>query len=320
MYKKDFYSGQAIAIVMIVLIVATVLGASLYSRTLVDQQYAVKEQDSNTAYEQADSLLDPFLYSDVKGLEDYVNQVKDGEVEGVSWPITLTSVSEIENLLSMDSINIDTSSLGNVSDWCEGDTSEASSLKMTIDRSTPNESIDVRVGASRIFNLEGATISGTSCSLNLKFESRGNTETVFAIKKVYVSDAGEVKEYSNLDIIGYCLSATGNCSDTTVAPATSVEKISPSDSVSVNLKEVKESIYKLREVRVIPLLGTLGVSYSLSTDSCISSNFDYIKINTGVNCYGSYREKQLLLPGSDSTGYSTLFDYSIYNNGVLGTD
>jgi hypothetical protein len=81
------------------------------------------------------------------------------------------------------------------------------------------------------------------------------------------------------------------------------------------LNEVRGA-YHLSQIRVIPLFNQVEVSHN--PVNCSANQFEHMKINAAVNCYGSLREKQIFVPGPDSLGYSSLFDYTIYNIGTLG--
>jgi hypothetical protein len=193
---------------------------------------------------------------------------------------------------------------------CENsDSNPSSDMSILVDKTESSEYIDVNTGLARVFNIENITING-ACNLELNFEARGRDDTVFAIKKVYTDSSGNVLEYDEDHISFYCLTNDGSCDGGNIAP-NSVSIVS--NPLTINISEAD-----LSQVRVIPLNGTIAMNYSALCDFDPDEvNFDYIKINSGVNCYGAYREKQILIPGEYSTGYSVMFDYALFNNGVL---
>ena len=315
--KTGMYSGQAIAIVMVILVVATVLGASLYSRTLKNKEAAINTKDSMMAVEQADSLLDLFVRADFSFLQTLSSQVQSS---GES--IEFNNTAELKQFL--DGEGVDTTIISSVNNWCEN-TSNGSSLKLTISEAESTDFVDVRVGSARVFNLQGNTYTGGGdCNLTLMFEARDNAPTLFTIKEIYGNDSGEVAEYINDgstdDMIAYCFkpgssSCTQEDLEGIAAPSGSFKPLLSGNTLSITLNKTRGE-YTLQQVRVIPLNLTLAVSHSIGNCSQ-KSKFAYMKVNAAVNCYGSFREKQIMVPGADSLGYSSLFDYTIYNIGTL---
>lgn len=317
---KRRYSGQAIAIVMVVLVVATVLGASLYSRTLKNKEAAINTKDSMMAVEQADSLLDLFVRADFNFLQSLFSEV-ESSVEG---EIVYTSIAEIRDFLEAN--DVDTGILNaqeGITNWCE-DTTVGSSIKLTIaPADSTTDYVDVRVGSARVFNLEGNNYDPSPCTMTLKFEARESTPTLFTIKKIYGNSSDEIEAYVNDgttdDMIAYCFTPDGSLcpEDLGVAqPRDSFEDLDANNTLSIDLAEKNESGVPLYMIRVIPLNNTLAVTHLFAV-GCSERDFSYLKINAGVNCYGSFREKQIMIPGVDSLGYSSLFDYTIYNTGTL---
>lgn len=310
---KKRYSGQAIAIVMVVLVVATVLGASLYSRTLKNKEAAVNTKDSMMAVEQADSLLDIFVRADFQFLQDLSAAVRTA-------PLEFTRISDIKTFL--DEKLVDNTILGSQENWCESTNNPASSLKLTIAPAISNEDfVDVRVGSTRVFNLQDNSYTSAPCNLTLYFKATEDSPTLFTIKEIYgnTSEIGEyVNDGSDDDMKAYCFMPDGSvCPDTlsSAAPRDSFLDMEAGNTLTVDLNRSRGGL-QLYMIRIIPLNQTLAVAHSIIGD-CSTLDFSYMKINAAVNCYGSFREKQIMVPGSDSLGYSSLFDYTIYNNGTL---
>ncbi len=319
--QKKIYSGQAIAIIMVILVVATVLGASLYSRTLKNREAAINTKDSMKAVEQADSLLDLFVRADFQFLQSLAQEIQTTGKEEV-----FESTAEIKSFLAEYDVNTSMLDQG-VVDWCEYDKDKnpSSNLKLTIAEAQPSDFVDVRVGSARVFNLEGnETKPNAPCSMALKFEAREKSPTIFVIKKIYGNPSGEIAEYVNDgstdDMEAYCFTPTslGCTSDQlqgVAAPEGSFLSLNANNTVALDLKETRGS-FPLYQIRVIPLNNTVGISHS-DVSGCSEKLFSYMKVNAAVNCYGSFREKQIMVPGADSLGYSSLFDYTIYNIGTL---
>lgn len=294
----DMYSGQAIAIVMVILVVAGILGASLYSRMLKNNEDVVDKQASDASLEQADNILN-FITSEV----DFptLSNLSKGEV------VPYTSISDFAEVVGLDTDN----ALEQIDTWCEEDISEeesASYLTITLGRTNPNQAIDVRVGSSRTFNFEDQSPpSGSALILNVS--PVGSSEAVFTVKRIYQFPGG-VRDYNEDDMDAYCVYTSGGCPDNTLySPDSSVTEVALGDSINVSL------LPTTLMVKVIPLKGDISVSYSLSPAGF--ADLSYVKINVAVNCYGSYREKEVVFPSVESLGYPTIFDYTIYNKGTL---
>ncbi len=311
---KNTYPAQAIAIVMVILVVATVLGASLYSRTLKNREAAVNTKDSMQAIEQADTLLDLFVRADYQFLQDMYAKIQEGQYE------TFSDIASLRTFLQKYGINVGL--LDQEVAWCE-DTSKGSSIKLTISEAEPADFVDIRVGSARVFNIQESQVdlSTASCGIILTFEARDNAPTIFAVKKVF-GDENHIEEYVNDgstdDIVAYCFQPDGSACESVsgiAAPMDSFESLSLNKQLTINFKEQRNG-YPLSQVRIIPLNLTLGVSHT-PTGDCGNNKFTYMKVNAAVNCYGSFREKQIMVPGADSLGYSSLFDYTIYNIGTL---
>ena len=297
------YSAQAIAIVMVVLVVAAVLGASLYSRTIKNQTGVTNQEDSDIALEQADTLLNIFSEADI---DEISTLTRSGPLE---YDDVDDMIADLRFGPSAVSI-INQLKAGNAATKLCEDTGpdSASGIKVTLSRVPTDEYIDIGVGDSRNFNFDGVSVPSGTLTLNVV--NRGSSTPVFAIKKIYMNQAtGEFKSYATTDNTLYCL---GTSCPTTIDPTTSGNVTNGSISVSL-----VPSTYNIYQVRVIPLIGDIAVSYSTTVSNV---NFGYIKINAAVNCYGSYREKEMVIPSTESLGYPTIFDYVLYNNGTLSTN
>ncbi|HBB64383.1 MAG: hypothetical protein UR45_C0001G0024 [candidate division WS6 bacterium GW2011_WS6_33_547] len=308
------YQGQAIAIVMVILVVATVLGASLYSRMIKNREAIIDTKESARAIEQADTILDTVISSDIFTVQSAIDACLK-KPEGC----TFNSIVDFKTSF-LGLYNIDSTILNEIPDteWCSNTTTTTdteSSISIIFGYAGLGDGQDWEVGQVMALNLEGVS-NVAGCNLTLSFGSSSSEEEVFTIKKVYRDVSGNVKPYVEDDMLMYCLPDDGTCSS--VAPTTSVESFTSPNSISIPLYEVKDG-YPLYEIRVLPLKGTLRISSQVSGATCaIGNNLNNYKMNSKVNCKGDYREKQVIIPNIHNVGYPTLFDYTIYNaTGVL---
>jgi hypothetical protein len=167
------------------------------------------------------------------------------------------------------------------------------------------------------FNVQSATNINDPCNLNLFFNgSDASVTSVFIVKKVYEDGTDPVVE-------NYCVNTIETTECVNIADVDYEDSINPpTDYDLVNgihylaPKNLAES--GLAEIRILPIKGTIKVSSSIIPSDCIEgTQFNPIKITAEANCNGTYRAKQMFLPGSGNLGYSTLFDYGIYDNGLF---
>jgi hypothetical protein len=231
------YSGQAIAIVMVILVVATVLGASLYSRTLKNREAAINTKDSMMAAEQADSLLDVFVRTDLQVLQR-ISLDLDSQEGG---KFELNSITDITTFLNSYGIDSTILSTNTGQEWCQ-DTSTGSSLKLTIAPATSEDFVDIRVGSARVLNLDGNTYTTGACNVTFAFEARDNAPTLFAVKKIYGDSSGNIAEYSPEHITAYCFtpnstSCTSEDLSGIASPFTSFNGLGGGNTLSLDLQE-----------------------------------------------------------------------------------
>ena len=300
--QKTYYKGQALAIVMVVLVVISIIGIALFSRMTKDRRSVINQQDSASAQEQADAILNLFLGVDIDALEQKLKASTENELffDGNETP------GELMNFLATLDIGIDTSSLTDF-DLCEG---SGSSVIVRLGFTDESEPIEVQPGSSRVYYLDGATFEEgtTTCNMEVNAQSVGSY-TVFVEKIVYNDGTEEMYP-----------SCVGDSCDS--VPADEVPYfVDSADSGrwvgSINTYDLFELVVDLgvSEIRLLPINGTLRVGESVQ--DCIKREFRYSKVIAEVNCNGSYRAKEMYIPGSGSLGYPTLFDYVIYDTGVF---
>ena len=333
--EKKYIKAQALAIVMVVLVVASIIGISLFSRMSKDKQGAVNQQDSSLAEEQADAILDMFIGADIVRLED--------EVEAITAP--LDNINDIKGLF--DLIGVDKTALPDEG-WCVSD--QGSSINLSLSKTGDTDFIEVQPGSVRSYNLDGAEISpfeggvcacddvGCStecddhvpCFLRLRLKTNSDY-SIFIIKFVARDDdTGEFSEWDQK----YCIGQDGAGCDSGSISSEIVSYLSDfidggdvldwsedlggafEKDINLGRKIYNENVV---QIRILPLYGTLSVAdyFQDGQLSCINRDFSSIKISAEVTCNGSYRGKEMYLPGSGNLGYSSLFDYAIYDNGLF---
>lgn len=302
------YSGQAIAIIMIVLVVATVIGASLYSRMIRNSAEIVDTRESQRALEQADSILDVFVSADLPSTQSLMSSTLSAEN-----PKKFSSIADLKTFLST-SLAIDTSILdevGTITGWCEPPET-GSSLEVTLSYADETSVIEYNVGDVVALNTSNVTVPD-GCKVDLNLTTRGDGDHLFTTKYVYM-DGVNVIPYKLEDMQLYCL-GEGDCNTPSVAPTQSiVTSFASGDDMTLDMYSLAQN--SLYEFRLLPLKEKLGVAV-IPNAQCGDIFSNYV-VRAKVTCKGDTREKQVVIPSVNNMGYSSLFDYTIYNsNGTL---
>jgi len=302
------YSGQAIAIIMVVLVVATVIGASLYSRMIKNREALTETKESSRALEQADSILDLVISSDLGEIQDYFEScIAGGKCE----------YNNLDQFIASFGGELDPGMAGQITDWCEYSAEDtSSSINITVEYAGIDDYQEWSVGSVMALKVGGLGIV-SPCNLTLGFNSAGPGDELFTIKRVYANTTtSNVKPYEEQDMLLYCFAESGTCT-APVAPGTSIARTFTPSSRTIQIDLGSSSLgYPLYEIRVLPLYGKVGIS--VAVPECANTSLHNYKVNAKVNCKGDYREKEVIIPNVKNLGYPALFDYTIYNaTGVL---
>jgi hypothetical protein len=307
------YTGQALAISMIVLVVCAILGISIYSRVMKDQALVAEEAISSEVLEMADSILGTMTAVSASDLKDLIEQ-NEGDIKITGW----TDVNQFFEDLKLVNLTDTLSDL----DQCDSNNSE---IELTVVNATIDDLIEVSVDEAKGFRIEGKGLaSGAStCNLKIYTESRGTTKSGFVVKKIYGKgySTGSIKYkmYSENDIELYCFSDDlTSCNSSDFTPDANWNYISDKSTQTFNLME-KSGTYSLDEIRIIPMGGTVGIGVSLDPAGCLKDEeIGSVKVVANVTCNGIYRAKEMYVPEAGSVSYSSMFDFTIYNNvGIL---
>lgn len=296
------YSGQAIAIIMIVLVVTAVIGASLYSRMVRNKGEVVDTRESQKALEQAGNVLDAFTTLDLRSLQSFLSEqliLNDGQV-------VLGSVPDLENFFNkgglLDTLDLNLLNLG------EG--GSCSEPVVTITYAQPTDGIEYGVGDAMAINIGGVTIP-LGCQAEIFFYTAGSGDHLFSTKYVYMDNDGNVQPYELDDMELYCLNSSGSsdCGDESVAPTSSIkQKLVSGGSIILDFA----SHPNLYEFRILPLKEKIKIGFN-GNDQCGHVLDNYL-IKSTVSCTGQERTMQVVIPSVMNMGYSALFDYTIYNS------
>lgn len=314
------FEGQALAISMIVLVVCAIIGISIYARVVKDQQLSTEETISSEALEISDSILGAMTSVSASSLKQYITSndaSSDGKTDG---KVVLSGWTNISSFFKTMGIILNGEELS--LDECDQSNSE---IEMEISEADINDVTEVSVDEAKAFRIEGKGLaSGAStCNLKIYTESRGTTKSGFVVKKIYgkgySTGSIEYKMYSENDIELYCFSDDlTSCNSSDFTPDANWNYISDKSTQTFNLMETSGT-YSLDEIRIIPMGGTVGIGVSLDPAGCLKDEeIGSVKVVANVTCNGIYRAKEMYVPEAGSVSYSSMFDFTIYNNvGIL---
>jgi hypothetical protein len=308
MNKK--YEAQALAISMVVLVVCSIVGISIYSRVSKDRSLTIEEQASSEALEIADILLDYLVQVPI---EDVVTKYEDLNLQEDE------TLKESEGRISsyLQSLNVggfNALDLG----LCTVDGKNGNEYFLKVEVADENTFFEIRPGQVKSFVVKDLQFSGT-CNINVTFSIRGEEKTGFSISKIYSNASGEVKEYEITDTENYCFGSGGICNNSENFSGTGWIPHTVDASITINLTDTTTyngTEYTLDEIRIKAIGGTVALAQS-SLDACTDTagnpidGLDMIQITAGANCSGVYRGKQILIP--ETKWSSTIFDYVIFN-------
>jgi hypothetical protein len=298
--NKNTFKAQALAIVMVVLVVASIIGVSLFSRVSKDKDASINEQDSAISSSLVDAVLDFFVGADIAAIEAAIGEE---EVIGVT---DVEDLSEVITFLQNNDIaeNIALISEG---EWCTGE----SKTSLSISYEDEEDFIEVQPGSVRAYNLEGATFDppAAACPLTVRMRPVEDV-SIFVVKKVMNDGTDITEEMSN-----YCIGSEDACENVADVEYENEEGSFTIVGESLTFELMSEMANNVVEIRILPIKGVLAISTEVG--ECISKQLKSIKITAEANCNNSYRGKQMFTPGSGNLGYSTLFDYGIYDMGLF---
>ncbi len=295
------YNAQALAIAMVVLVVSSIIGLAIYSRAAKDKLLSVGERASAEALEVSDLILNQLITIPI----NTVTQTIAGEGNPFDYEngVTLTeSNGQISELFTKLGLEGAFTGLN----FCPIAT-DGNEYYLKIKEASPDTYFEIRAGQVMAFPIKGQAI-GLGCNASLSFAIRGDSNVGFSVEKIYGQNytsgiAQEYKPYAIDDVKQYCFS----CNETKFL-GDEWNHITDGGSLTFDLNETADG-YKLDEIRVKAIGGSLGVGYILTTEC--TQGFRLIDVQASANCDGTYRGKQILIP--EKKWSSPVFDYSLFN-------
>ena len=334
MVKNKTYKAQALAIIMVILVISSIIGFSVFSRITNQKKNLIQERDSAEAYQVADMILDNLLLSEP---EDWV----EAEMPGITYTESLYKVGDVVDPVSPPSSQL-TTKINAESEWEKEKTvinemeiekdnvtgkKEISDLtkrlghaldlqslnicplnehdnKYTLQLTNTNEDtiFDLRPGETFVFPLAEGGFGG-NCQINLTFPKAKTSQGGFTVNNIY-TEGDNIKAYDFADTKNYCFAQEGNCSNENFTNPKGWDKLASDTDTPLQLP-----IGGTHErIQITAIAEDLSFKFSMS--DC-DKDIELWQLRASATCNGTYRAKEVIVP---NVGWSfSIFNYVFFN-------
>lgn len=310
--RKKKYEAQALAIVMVIMVISSIIGMSVYFRTMEDKTLSLEERASAEALEISDLLLDKLTQFEIQEVVTKIEEIREEPFDYTSG--TNPPLTENEGEEQITSLFNELGIEDNIRELTICPISQGNEYQITIKEADENTYYEIKPGQTWALPIKGKDLTG--CSITLKFAVRGDKNSGFVLAKSYAQNyttTPEYKEYEFEDIQNYCFA---DSSDICYSPnfyetnwlAYRVED--EDENQTIALDETYNG-YNLDEIRVKAVGSTIGINYQITNDAC-AEDLRLMSVRATANCSGVYRGKEILIP--ETKWHNTLFDYSLFNS------
>ncbi len=311
------YSGQVLAIVLVVLFVGVIIALALLARTMSDQRQAVEERGSADSLEIADTVLtsvqdlelDEMIgwFDDSSVCDDGDGVFTDFETDGCTLDIEefeqFCEFFEIEEYY--DSV------IESMMGTCEYSAVSDIDDSFVIYFRFLDEDDFLEIEKDSVFSFVFKSDNTNACTVELSAKPIEDDPAGIVYTSIYgTASAGELtnyKPYDFSDIIGQCIN--GDCDSSSNFldwNTSSIDSNSLQKNTFNNIKSFSGTNYSLYELRVRPV----GADILLARGGTCPME-QYVWMESIVNCKGSSRGKYFVLSNEDWA--PALFDYVLFN-------
>ena len=323
MFKKK-YKAQVLAIVIVVLFIATIIGISLQNRRNTSISSTIASRASIEADEVIDGILNKLTTTDLSRVLELFRDKEKLEEDRSAGK------TEITDFLSNLGIE-------NPFDNNESCSLDIEGNKYVLSLSTSNNDVayEISAGQSWVLPINNGFDQNSSCKLDLRIQEI-DSSAGFRILKTYAQydENGQFlgyKSYDYNDSQSYCLADVGgsDCRNGSLLPNTGFNwtKYSNQENLIFPLMGANAIIekdgvkYQLDDINVKAVNGRIGILYSMVDDdgNDCSAGYGIRRIVLEAYCNGTYSGKEVMIPERD--WYDSIFDYTLFNgSGSLGAD
>ncbi|MCB9790682.1 hypothetical protein H6764_01525 [Candidatus Nomurabacteria bacterium] len=328
------YEGQALAIVLIVLIVAVIIALAVVSRTLSDRTQVIKERSSADAVEAANSTLDAVAGISIADLAEYAEGT--GRTVCGLGPTDnfadvgchIESVDDLETLLDNFGLSAFYDSISNdLAAKCPATDSNQFNKSLNLSFEYASEDDEITIEKDSVFSIVNngnpPNNNPGTCAIDLNATPLPSGSTAGVITSaVYVTKSGNdiasFKQYRYPDVKAFCISDGCNGSADWVESSNSswgLRLTGNIDDVPI-IKTIGSTDYYLQEVRIKPVGSDINLTRQETGGTDCVSFRDLLKVSATVNCGDTARGREIVL--TDDEWAPAIFDYVVFNgNGVL---
>ena len=296
--KKSTYKGQALAIIMVVLVISSIIAFSIIIRSVREKKSTLQERTSAEAYEVVDIILDNML------LYSFEEWNEKGLVLGATQKEEVDGQQNITSLLNNlgSPINLQTLSICPLSG-----TKNIYTLKLT--EADQNAVYTINPGQAFTFIIGGEDIV-ENCQIEIHFESP-IANTGFMLNYVHKdgTETSKIKDYDYEDAETYCISPLSTGCDAKFQKATGVNWHDPTTPFKIQVG-TKSNPNRIDKIQLIAINNKIMFKFK-PTFNCPKGIFDMVSLRASAACNNTYRAKEVLIPKVRSN-YS-LFNYVLFN-------
>lgn len=296
------YKAQALAIIMVILVISSIIGFSVFSRQVNQKRTIVEERNSAEAIEVADIILDNFLLSTT---DKWVEKMEEGKEyieskNGGNEKHEITDLTdELGNILDLQNLSI-----------CPLKAENTNTYTLKLSRTDDDTIFYLRPGETFVFPINGQSF-GSGCRINIHFQNPPSIGG-FIVDKIYTTSATEkdIRPYNYDNTLNYCFSNDGGSTCNNVNFDEMVpgwEKHSMNSQLSIDIPSSSPFFERVQ----LTAIGNseLGFKFSMS-DQC-TSGIRLWQLRASATCSATYRAKEVIVP--DSGISFSIFNYVLFN-------
>lgn len=321
------YKAQALAIIMIILVVASIIGFSVFSRLITQKKATLQERVSSEALEVADMILNNFLLSKPEDWEEkitqdflYVEKYDGGDVESTEPNNGVIQSEEgmgmqrgtfNEGDSSSNAITKLTKALGhelNLQNLGICPLSEHNNeYTLKLSKTDEDTEFALRPGETFVFPIRGKSL-GPTCSINISFPGSENKSGGFTVNRIYAKEGGGIKEYDYPDTTNHCFSSTGiQCNNSNFSTPQGGWDYFKKNTVLKISEPFRGTPFE--RIQLTAIGEELIFKFSMS-ESC-SESIELWQLRASATCNRTYRAKEVIVP---DVGWSySIFNYVLFN-------
>lgn len=289
------YKAQALAIIMVILVIASIIGFSVFSRQITQKRSIVEERNSAEALEVADIILDNFLLSKSK---DWIDLGMDRKVDGYTESATSSEITDLSQVLGNE-IDFQTLSI------CPLGEGSPNVYTLSLSRTNEDTIFYLRPGETFVFPIKGEKF-GVNCSIHIDFPAPPENGG-FTVDRIYTISAisGDILEYNYENTLNHCF-GTSFCNNSNFT-GNGWTVFNIGETLTVPIPSTTPFLDKIQ----LTAIGNTELGFKFSMGVSCEKEIQHWQLRASATCGGSYRAKEVIIP-EVGVSYS-IFNYVLFN-------